>query len=193
MAKDFDESKPLADDVRVINKISQNLHAEILLRLLGRERGNAGTVESGLEVMRQFLTQAGVASDQYSFFDGSGLSRQNLVTPQAVVRLLRYASSQSWGAAYKSSFPVADGWMALCALFAGIGFWLDRPWGPRFGLMAASAILYLAAMDITFDIENGMYALSVTNDAMKFEAFINASTLLLGLWTIAASWNPRRP
>ncbi|MGA9471712.1 MAG: D-alanyl-D-alanine carboxypeptidase/D-alanyl-D-alanine-endopeptidase [Terriglobales bacterium] len=108
------ESKPLTDDVRVINKISQNLHAEILLRLLGRERGNAGTVEGGLEVLRQFLTQAGVSSDQYAFFDGSGLSRQNLVTPQAVVQLLRYASSQPWGAAYKASFPVAgiDGSLA---------------------------------------------------------------------------------
>ncbi|MGH9643584.1 MAG: D-alanyl-D-alanine carboxypeptidase/D-alanyl-D-alanine endopeptidase [Terriglobales bacterium] len=108
------ESKPLTDDVRVINKVSQNLHAEILLRLLGRERGNAGTVEGGLEVLRQFLTQAGVASDQYAFYDGSGLSRQNLVTPQGIVQLLRYAASQPWGAAYKSSFPVAgvDGSLA---------------------------------------------------------------------------------
>ena len=108
------ESKPLADDVRVINKVSQNLHAEILLRLLGRERGNAGTVEGGLEVLRQFLTQSGVASDQYVFFDGSGLSRQNLVTPHAIVQLLRYASLQPWGAAYKASFPVAgvDGSLA---------------------------------------------------------------------------------
>ncbi len=101
------ESKPLREDVRVINKVSQNLHAEILLRLLGRERGNAGTVEGGLEVLRGFLTQAGIAGDQYLFYDGSGLSRQNLVTPKAIVQLLRYASSQPWGAAYKSSFPVA--------------------------------------------------------------------------------------
>jgi D-alanyl-D-alanine carboxypeptidase/D-alanyl-D-alanine-endopeptidase (penicillin-binding protein 4) len=101
------DSKPLVEDVRVINKVSQNLHAEILLRLLGRERGTAGTVEGGLEVMREFLTKAGIASDQYVFYDGSGLSRQNLVTPHAVIQLLRYASAQPWGAAYKSSFPVA--------------------------------------------------------------------------------------
>ena len=102
------------EDVRVINKVSQNLHAEILLRLLGRERGNAGTIEGGLEVLRGFLTQAGIAGDQYVFYDGSGLSRQNLVTPHAIVQLLRYASSQPWGAAYKSSFPVAgvDGSLA---------------------------------------------------------------------------------
>ncbi len=108
------ESKALVDDVRVINKVSQNLHAEILLRLLGRERGNAGTVEGGLEVMRQFLTQVGVSSDQYAFYDGSGLSRQNLVTPQAIVQLLRYAAAQPWGAAYKASFPEAgvDGSLA---------------------------------------------------------------------------------
>jgi D-alanyl-D-alanine carboxypeptidase/D-alanyl-D-alanine-endopeptidase (penicillin-binding protein 4) len=101
------ESKPLLQDVRVINKVSQNLHAEILLRLLGRERGNAGTIEGGLEVLRGFLTQAGISNDQYVFYDGSGLSRQNLVTPHAIVELLRYCSAQPWGADYKATFPVA--------------------------------------------------------------------------------------
>jgi len=101
------ESKPLLEDVRVTNKVSQNLHAEILLRLLGRERGTAGSIEGGLEVLRGFLTQAGISADQYAFYDGSGLSRQNLVTPHAIVQLLRYASTQSWGAAYKSSLPVS--------------------------------------------------------------------------------------
>jgi serine-type D-Ala-D-Ala carboxypeptidase/endopeptidase (penicillin-binding protein 4) len=101
------ESKPLLQDVRVINKVSQNLHAEILLRLLGRERGAAGTIEGGLEVLRGFLTQAGISNDQYVFYDGSGLSRQNLVTPHAIVQLLRYCSTQPWGADYKATFPVS--------------------------------------------------------------------------------------
>jgi D-alanyl-D-alanine carboxypeptidase/D-alanyl-D-alanine-endopeptidase (penicillin-binding protein 4) len=100
------ESQPLLQDVRVINKVSQNLHAEILLRLLGRERGNAGTVEGGLEVLRGFLTQAGISNDQYVFYDGSGLSRQNLVTPHAIVQLLQYCSTQPWGPAYKATFPI---------------------------------------------------------------------------------------
>src|SRR5713226_9773514 len=101
------ESQPMLQDVRVINKVSQNLHAEILLRLLGRERGNAGTIEGGLEVLRGFLTQAGIPNDQYVFYDGSGLSRQNLVTPHAIVELLRYSSTQPWGSAYKATFPVS--------------------------------------------------------------------------------------
>jgi D-alanyl-D-alanine carboxypeptidase/D-alanyl-D-alanine-endopeptidase (penicillin-binding protein 4) len=108
------ESKPLGDDLRVINKVSQNLHAEILLRLLGREKGTTGTVEGGLEVLRGFLTQAGIPKEEYVFYDGSGLSRQNLVTPHAVVTLLQYAAKQPWGALYSETFPVAglDGSLA---------------------------------------------------------------------------------
>lgn len=108
------ESKPLIEDVQVINKVSQNLHAEILLRVLGREKGMAGTVEGGLEVLRGFLNQAGIAPEQYLFYDGSGLSRQNLVTPHAVVQLLCYAASQPWGASFRDTLPVAgvDGSLA---------------------------------------------------------------------------------
>ena len=101
------QSQTLIQDIRVINKVSQNLHAELLLRLLGREKGTAGTIEGGLEVLRGFLTKAGVPKDEYVFYDGSGLSRQNLVTPHSVTTLLRYAARQPWGDAYKSTFPVA--------------------------------------------------------------------------------------
>ncbi|HET9695950.1 MAG TPA: D-alanyl-D-alanine carboxypeptidase/D-alanyl-D-alanine-endopeptidase [Terriglobales bacterium] len=101
------ESQPLMQDLKVINKVSQNLHAELMLRLLGREKGNGGTIEAGLEVVRSFLLQAGIHSDEYVFFDGSGLSRQNLVTPHAITRLLSYADSQPWGPKFEDTLPVA--------------------------------------------------------------------------------------
>ncbi len=101
------ESQPLSEDLRVINKVSQNLHAELMLRLLGRERGNSGTIEGGLEVERQFLGHAGIKQDEFVFFDGSGLSRQNLVTPHAIVKLLLYSTTQPWGEFYQSTLPVA--------------------------------------------------------------------------------------
>lgn len=108
------QSAPLSEDIQVINKVSQNLHAEILLRLLGREKGTAGTVQAGLEVIRGFLNNAGISSDEYEFYDGSGLSRQNLVTPHAIVQLLQYAAGQTWGNEYRESLPVAgvDGSLA---------------------------------------------------------------------------------
>jgi hypothetical protein len=98
-----------------------------------------------------------------------------------------------WYTAFESSFPVADGWMALCMMASGIGFLLGRSFAAPFGLMAGATLLYLAAMDITFDVENGMYALARTNDAMKFEAFINAATVALGLAALIVSWRRIEP
>jgi D-alanyl-D-alanine carboxypeptidase/D-alanyl-D-alanine-endopeptidase (penicillin-binding protein 4) len=108
------QSLPLSEDIEVINKVSQNLHAEILLRLLGHEKGTGGTVQAGLEVLRGFLNNAGIPNPECLFFDGSGLSRQNLVTPHAVVELLRYAAGQPWGREFHDSLPVAgvDGSLA---------------------------------------------------------------------------------
>jgi D-alanyl-D-alanine carboxypeptidase/D-alanyl-D-alanine-endopeptidase (penicillin-binding protein 4) len=108
------ESGPIGQDLRVVNKVSQNLHAELMLRLLGREKGNGGTVEGGLEVIRGFLSQADIRPEEYSFYDGSGLSRENLVTPHAIVKLLTYASKQPWGQQYQDTLPIGgvDGSLA---------------------------------------------------------------------------------
>jgi D-alanyl-D-alanine carboxypeptidase/D-alanyl-D-alanine-endopeptidase (penicillin-binding protein 4) len=108
------QSQPLAQDLPVVNKDSQNLHAELLLRLLGREKGTAGTIEAGSEVLRGLLAQADIRSDEFVFFDGSGLSRQNLVTPHAVVKLLYFASKQPWGDQFATTLPIGgvDGTLA---------------------------------------------------------------------------------
>jgi hypothetical protein len=97
-------------------------------------------------------------------------------------------SHERWYTAFESSFPAADGWMALCMAVAGVGLWRGDAWSGRAGLLAGSALIYLAAMDVTFDVENNMYALAAANDAMKFEIFINLTTLALGAWTILVSW-----
>jgi len=93
-----------------------------------------------------------------------------------------------WYTAFESSFPVADGCMALCMLAGGVGFVLKRWFAAPFGLMAGATLLYLAAMDITFDVENGLYGMAATNTAMQFEILINAATVLLGIVTLGVSW-----
>jgi hypothetical protein len=93
-----------------------------------------------------------------------------------------------WYSAFEDSFPVADGWMALCMLFAGIGLWRGTRTGALFGLMAGSALLYLAGMDITFNVEHGLYALLPKSGPMLTEAWINASSLGLGIATLLMSW-----
>ena len=94
-----------------------------------------------------------------------------------------------WYTAFESSFPAADAWLALTALLAGIGLWRGRPWGARAGLLAASAMLYLAAMDITFDLENGLYRLVPHSQPMQFELLINLWSLALGIYTLMACWS----
>jgi D-alanyl-D-alanine carboxypeptidase/D-alanyl-D-alanine-endopeptidase (penicillin-binding protein 4) len=108
------DSAPLIQDLKVINKVSQNLHAELALRLLGKEKGSSGSIEAGLEVMRGLLLQADIRPTEYALFDGSGLSRQNLVTPHAVTKLLTYAASQSWADSFLDTLPVGgvDGTLA---------------------------------------------------------------------------------
>jgi D-alanyl-D-alanine carboxypeptidase/D-alanyl-D-alanine-endopeptidase (penicillin-binding protein 4) len=108
------DSPPLLQDLTVINKVSQNLHAEMHLRLLGKLRGGVGSVEAGLAVLRGFLGQVGLQPQDYAFYDGSGLSRENLVSPDAVVKLLQYDAAQPWAAQFLSTLPVAgvDGSLA---------------------------------------------------------------------------------
>ena len=102
------QSSTLADDVAVTNKISQNLHAELLLHHLAKVLGDEekGSTAQGARVVRQFLVEVGVDKDDFIFFDGSGLSGHDLVTPRATAQLLQYASMQSWFADWKKSLPV---------------------------------------------------------------------------------------
>ena len=100
-------SVPMAEDITVTNKESQNLHAELLLRLLGKIFGSDGSFEQGTRVVRQFLVNAGVSDSDFFLYDGSGMSPDDRVTPRAFTQLLSYAARQPWGEAWRDTLPVA--------------------------------------------------------------------------------------
>ncbi len=100
-------SPPLIESIRLTNKISQNLHAELLLRTVAREKAGFGSTDTGLKIEQDFLKTAGVADGDVVLSDGSGLARDDLVTPRAMVALLRYAAHQPWGAEFLSTLPIA--------------------------------------------------------------------------------------
>src|SRR5438094_6149209 len=100
-------SVPLGEAVKLINKISQNLHAEMLLRTVARQGGVWATPDDLMKVPQDFYASAGIDPDDVIQSDASGLSRHDLVTPRAVVALLTYAQSQPWFATYYDSLPVA--------------------------------------------------------------------------------------
>jgi serine-type D-Ala-D-Ala carboxypeptidase/endopeptidase (penicillin-binding protein 4) len=101
-------SPALLESIRVTNKVSQNLHAELFLRTVGREKAGIGSTDAGIWVEQNFLKTTGIADGDVVLSDGSGLSRDDLVTPRAVVQLLRYVAQQPWGADYISTFPIAS-------------------------------------------------------------------------------------
>ena len=109
------DSPPLSEAIKVVNKESQNLHAEMLLRTLGHVLNNHGSLEGGLEALNAFDTQqVGILPAETHFSDGSGLSREDLVAPHAAVKLLVYMAHSPDFPAYFDSLPVSgiDGTLA---------------------------------------------------------------------------------
>ncbi len=111
-------SQPLSEIVKRTNKESVNLYAELILRTLGRERGEIaalpessgkerGDDEAGLAVIRVWLGRNGVATGRLALHDGSGLSRLDLVTPQSSVQLLLAISKTASAGVFKDSLPIA--------------------------------------------------------------------------------------
>ncbi len=90
-------SQPLIEIVRMTNKVSQNLHAEILLRAVGREKFGVGSTAAGLKAERDFLKAAGVADGDVVLSDGSGLARDDLVTPRAAVARFELRAAAALG------------------------------------------------------------------------------------------------
>jgi D-alanyl-D-alanine carboxypeptidase/D-alanyl-D-alanine-endopeptidase (penicillin-binding protein 4) len=104
-------SVPLSEDVTVTLKESLNLHAEIMLRRLGEEFGVSlpgltSPTAQGARVVRQWLLNAGLDSNDFVFYDGSGLSSKDLVAPRATAQLLAFAATQPWFAQWKAALPV---------------------------------------------------------------------------------------
>jgi D-alanyl-D-alanine carboxypeptidase/D-alanyl-D-alanine-endopeptidase (penicillin-binding protein 4) len=100
-------SVTVAQDIMVTNKVSQNLHAELLLRLLGKTFAKDGSLAQGARVVRQFLVDAGVSDADFFFYDGSGMSMDDRITPRAYTQLLSFATRQAWGVPWRATFPVA--------------------------------------------------------------------------------------
>lgn len=110
---------PLLEELTTINKVSQNLQAELLLRRLGRLQGGNGSAEKGVAAIRSVLATAGVSEGSVHLADGSGMSTYNRVTPRATVSLLRWAAGRPWGAEFRATLPIGGVDGTLASRFRG--------------------------------------------------------------------------
>ncbi|HNY39556.1 MAG TPA: D-alanyl-D-alanine carboxypeptidase/D-alanyl-D-alanine-endopeptidase [Bryobacteraceae bacterium] len=111
-------SPPLIQLLEVINKLSQNLHAELILLETARMKRGEGSRELALEEMAGFLSSFGMESGDADLFDGSGLSRRALVTPETLTRLLARMHN-THGEAFRTLLPAGGEEGTLAARFRG--------------------------------------------------------------------------
>jgi D-alanyl-D-alanine carboxypeptidase/D-alanyl-D-alanine-endopeptidase (penicillin-binding protein 4) len=98
-------------------KPSQNLYTEIILRTLGTVVPPAASLSSsdinrtsesnGLEVVKKFLSEAGVTPSPLVLSDGSGLSRNDMITAEATIQLLTYMHRHRYASVFRDALPIA--------------------------------------------------------------------------------------
>ena len=96
-------SPPMQQILAEINQSSNNLYAEVLGKILAKELN----VETATEAINLSLTEIGIKPDEYVLVDASGLSRQNLISPQTLVKILRLMSQRTQSESYRQSLAVA--------------------------------------------------------------------------------------
>ncbi len=112
-------SPPLFEVLQVVDKVSQNLHAEILLREAAVASGEVGSREAGLAAMDEFLRSIHISNEEYQFTDGSGLSRDTLVSPLAITQLLAHMNQSPHREEWLNLLPIGGEDGTLSSRFAG--------------------------------------------------------------------------
>ncbi|WP_109505851.1 D-alanyl-D-alanine carboxypeptidase/D-alanyl-D-alanine-endopeptidase [Nocardioides speluncae] len=102
-----DESMPLGELMTPFLKLSNNLHAETLTKTLGKEKAGAGTWPAGLGVIAAHAKSAGADTATIRLSDGSGLTRKNNLTADAVSDVLVAAAKEPWFEQWYNALPIA--------------------------------------------------------------------------------------
>lgn len=103
-------SVPMRDILKLLNKPSDNMIAECLLKTVGavkKGQGTSGSGGTGSQTARSFFASIGMDVSHLNQADGSGLSRFNFVSPHGLVQLLTYLHDQPNFPVFYDSLPIA--------------------------------------------------------------------------------------
>jgi D-alanyl-D-alanine carboxypeptidase/D-alanyl-D-alanine-endopeptidase (penicillin-binding protein 4) len=101
------ESLPLSEMIKVINKRSQNLHAELMLKHIGLQHAGKPTFEDGTKAIIDFIKTTGIKPGSVVVKDGSGLCRENRASAHSISQLLRYMDSSEHAETFRDSLAVS--------------------------------------------------------------------------------------
>ncbi|WP_327089836.1 D-alanyl-D-alanine carboxypeptidase/D-alanyl-D-alanine-endopeptidase [Nonomuraea sp. NBC_01738] len=99
------ESMPLSELLVPFLKLSNNMHAEILTKAMGRKTSGQGTWSAGLKVSTDFAKANGV--QLLNMRDGSGLSRRDGFSPASITQLLMAMRGKPWFQTWYDALPIA--------------------------------------------------------------------------------------
>lgn len=165
------ESVTLAEVVNKMNKRSVNIYAELMLRTLGRNFGDSAPAETkqiqevrgddaaGTSVIKKFLTENKVLTEEIRIHDGSGLSRLDFVTPEAFGRALVYAAQSKFADVFTNSLPIAG---------------TDGTLSGRLGKVKGK--IYAKTGSINYVSSLAGYALTAEGEVLAFSITVNNAT-----------------
>ena len=105
-------SEPLAQIIKRTNKSSDNFYADQLVRTIGHEFGNGGTLNEGIAVISEFMvSEVGIPKNELKMSDGSGISHDNFLSAKSLTKILTFMSTDPNGPIYYESLsiPTVDG------------------------------------------------------------------------------------
>ena len=91
---------------------------------------------------------------------------------------------------FENAFPIADGWLAVTGALGAVALQRRRASALLWMLLAGSAALYLAGMDVLFDLENGIYRSGGLAN-VGVELFINVGCFAGGVAIVRFGWRHR--
>jgi serine-type D-Ala-D-Ala carboxypeptidase/endopeptidase (penicillin-binding protein 4) len=100
-------------------KKSINLYGEALIKTLSYEKTGRGSTDKGVGIVKEFWVDRGIENAALNIVDGSGLSPQNRVTTDALVKALWYAKSRPWFPSFYSALPEINGMKMKSGSIAG--------------------------------------------------------------------------
>jgi D-alanyl-D-alanine carboxypeptidase/D-alanyl-D-alanine-endopeptidase (penicillin-binding protein 4) len=167
----FTEGRTLGEIVHETNKESNNLYAELILRTLGKERGSLATDpdprknrergddQAGVAVVKSWLDSNSIATNGLAIRDGSGLSRLDLVTPEATARLLMAIAKTNSAGVFHDSLPIAG---------------RDGTLKPR--LLREAGKVFAKTGTLTYDHALSGYATTQNGEVLAFSILCNDAT-----------------